>query len=130
MEGGKPPADASACRHRHMRRSGERNGLKNRTAHKHVRMSPVTLRFSHPALERAYMLEDFRSTKVLVPIFSLVVCTLSMALIRSVPVTIICAPYIFPMFVTVGVVRMFVQLMNDAEHAMLFYCWSWTAVTS
>lgn len=62
-------------------------------------------------------------------IFATVVCGFSLGLLIAVPATRECAPFIFPMFTTAGVVRLLVQLMQDEERALAIYSWSWTAAT-
>ena len=58
-----------------------------------VRILPWTLGFSDEELERRYLLEDFRATKVLVPLFSFVICCLSFALLMAVPSSRLAAPF-------------------------------------
>lgn len=94
-----------------------------------VRIARFTLQYSDAELERSYLLADFAETEMLVPLFSLVLCLLSYALIAVVPSTMVAAPYIFPMFITVGAVRFLVRFMANQEQALALYCWTWTLIT-
>ena len=93
------------------------------------KLHPLTLQFYDAALEREWVLEDFRATRDFVPLFSAVICTLSFVLINAWPQGQPGAPYIFPMFLTVGGVRLLVQRMADEEKAFQVFCWSWAFIT-
>ena len=95
-----------------------------------VSIAPLTLRFSDAALERAYLVDDFRATKVFVPLVSFVVCALSLSLVTAMPAAFAGWSFIWPTFVVIGTARLAVQGVADEAAALQLYCSTWVVATA
>ena len=95
-----------------------------------VSLAPYTLRYSDATLEHAYLLYDYNATAVVVPVFSCVVCALSLVLVMAVPAGRPGLRHIYPGFVVIGVTRLLTKLFADEARALRVYCWTWVFATA
>ena len=95
-----------------------------------VSIAPLTLRFSDAALERMWLVDDFRATKVIVLLLSFVVCALSLSLVTAWPAAFAGWSFIWPTFVVIGTARLAVQGVADEAAALQLYCSTWVVATA